>query len=102
MLLTVKQAAEQLAISSKQVRRLIDAGKLPAVRLGKTARSDRIVPTDLERVVEECRYTNEANDGTSTFSTAVNALGDLLDRELQRPMQRRSKRRSAPALKLVE
>ncbi|MGQ0592380.1 MAG: helix-turn-helix domain-containing protein [Gammaproteobacteria bacterium] len=48
MLLTVAQAAERLAVCRKTVRRAIDRGDLPVVRLGETRRADRIHPDDLE------------------------------------------------------
>lgn len=47
-LLTLAQAAELSACSSKTVRRAIDAGKLSACRLGQGAKSDRIHPADLD------------------------------------------------------
>jgi excisionase family DNA binding protein len=39
-LLTVAQAAERLAVSEKSVRRLIAAGKIPAVKIGGSVRVD--------------------------------------------------------------
>lgn len=46
-LLTMAQAAELSACSTKTLRRAIDAGSLAACRLGQGAKSDRIHPTDL-------------------------------------------------------
>lgn len=46
-LLTVAQAAELSACSTKTLRRAIDAGQLQACRLGQGAKSDRIHPNDL-------------------------------------------------------
>ncbi len=46
-LLTLAQAAELSACSTKALRRAIDAGQLQACRLGQSARSDRIHPNDL-------------------------------------------------------
>lgn len=46
-LLTVAQAAELSACSTKTLRRAIDAGQLQACRLGQSAKSDRIHPDDL-------------------------------------------------------
>ena len=37
-LLTVEQAADLLAVSSRTVYRMIEAGELPATRIGKTVR----------------------------------------------------------------
>ncbi|MFG6110645.1 helix-turn-helix domain-containing protein [Stenotrophomonas nematodicola] len=47
-LLTLAQAAELSACSTKTLRRAIDAGKLTACRLGQGAKSDRIHPVDLD------------------------------------------------------
>ena len=47
-LLTLTQAAELSACSTKTLRRAIDAGKLTACRLGQGAKSDRIHPVDLD------------------------------------------------------
>ena len=47
-LLTLAQAAELSACSTKTLRRAIDAGKLTAYRLGQGAKSDRIHPVDLD------------------------------------------------------
>jgi len=37
-LLTVPEAAELLQLSIRQIRRLIDDGRLPAIRLGRAVR----------------------------------------------------------------
>lgn len=50
-LLTISEAAERLQVSDRQVRRLVDDGKLPAVILGPRTR--RIRPETLARFVEE-------------------------------------------------
>src|SRR5262245_52298623 len=46
MLLSVREAAKLMGMSSKTVHRLIQAGKLPAINL--TGRTTRIRSTDLE------------------------------------------------------
>ncbi|HFT6992563.1 TPA: helix-turn-helix domain-containing protein [Stenotrophomonas maltophilia] len=53
--MTLAEAAERSACSPKTVRRAIDAGQLTAVRLGASARSDRIHPADLEDWWERSR-----------------------------------------------
>jgi excisionase family DNA binding protein len=51
-LLTVKQVADRLGLSTKQVRRRIAAGDLPAIRLGPEPRAHvRVDPAELERYV---------------------------------------------------
>lgn len=47
-LLTMAQAAELSACSTKTLRRAIDAGQLTAYRLGQGAKSDRIHPAELD------------------------------------------------------
>lgn len=56
-LMTISEAAERSACSSKTIRRAIDAGQLAAVRLGKSARSDRIHPVDLDVWWQRSRHT---------------------------------------------
>ena len=51
-LLTVMDAAERLAVSPASVRRLIRAGQLPAVKLGRLTRID---PSDLDALVHNCK-----------------------------------------------
>lgn len=49
-LLTLQQAADRLQISMSTIRRLINAGKLQAVRIGRNL---RIRPADLEAYINE-------------------------------------------------
>lgn len=51
-LLTIKDVAEQLKLSTKTVRRMIDAGTLPSHRLGRLI---RIAPQDLATLVHLAR-----------------------------------------------
>ncbi|HDX0827437.1 TPA: helix-turn-helix domain-containing protein [Stenotrophomonas maltophilia] len=53
--MTLAEAAERSACSPKTIRRAIDAGQLVAVRLGASARSDRVHPADLEDWWERSR-----------------------------------------------
>jgi excisionase family DNA binding protein len=48
-LLSVRQVAEWLGVSEKQVRRLIDRGAIPAVRLGDKGSAIRVDPDELEQ-----------------------------------------------------
>ncbi|MBI2798927.1 MAG: helix-turn-helix domain-containing protein [Gammaproteobacteria bacterium] len=77
MLLTVKQAALELAISSKQLRRHIDAGALPVIRLGRTARGDRVDPVDLNKFAEGQRKCRSANDETAIKSMCTTVRSAL-------------------------
>lgn len=49
-LLTLQQAADRLQISMSTIRRLIKAGKLQAVQIGRNL---RIRPADLEAYINE-------------------------------------------------
>jgi excisionase family DNA binding protein len=51
-LLTVADVAKVLAVCTKTVRRLIDAGELPCVRIGN---SIRVSPSDLNSHIAYCR-----------------------------------------------
>lgn len=47
-LLTIDHVAERLCCSTKSVRRLVAAGDLPVIRIGRMV---RVHPSDLERFV---------------------------------------------------
>jgi excisionase family DNA binding protein len=49
-LLTVKQAAEQFALSERTLYRMINDG-LPVTRVGRTGRGTRIKPADLSKAL---------------------------------------------------
>lgn len=55
-LLTLMQAAELSACSTRTLRRAIDAGRLAVTRLGQSAKSDRIHVDDLEEWWRQSRY----------------------------------------------
>jgi excisionase family DNA binding protein len=80
MLLTIPQAAELLACSTRQVRRLMDEGRIAYVRLGKTGRSDRIVEAELMRFIEDnqCHSTRSAASGTADFRSGEKSIDALL------------------------
>ena len=80
MLLTIPQAAELLACSTRQVRRLMDGGQLAYVRLGKTGRSDRIVEAELMRFIEDnqCHSIRSAPSGIADSRSRGKSIDDLL------------------------
>lgn len=54
-LLTLDEAAARLQTSRRTLRRAIAEGRLRAVRLGESARSDRIDPDDLAAYVRNSK-----------------------------------------------
>ncbi len=54
-LVTMRQAAEYLAVSYWTIRHWVDSGKLRAVRLPGDGRLLRIELDEFDRLVEECR-----------------------------------------------
>lgn len=90
-LLTVREVAQQLRCHERQVRRIINAGKLRAVRLGLSARSDRIHPDDLHQFIQGERKPQwlsekEAMRGSSLSATREGSIVALLatGREIRR------------------
>lgn len=51
-LLTLQQVADRLQVSMPTVRRLVGAGKLKAVRIGRNL---RVRPEDLSKYIEEAK-----------------------------------------------
>ena len=51
-LLTVEDAAVRLSVSTKSIRRWIEAGELPAVRLGRAVRVEEAAVADF---IDGCR-----------------------------------------------
>jgi excisionase family DNA binding protein len=51
VLLTLAQAAERLSVSTKTLRRIIERGDLPVVRLGPDGKSDRVEKGDLDNYI---------------------------------------------------
>ena len=54
-LLSVVEAAAYLGVSAWHVRRLVWGGDLPAVRMGRLVRLDRI---DLDKFIDEQKFRN--------------------------------------------
>jgi len=55
-LMTLAQAAELCACHPRTLRRAINDGQLTAMRLGQSAKSDRILAADLEAWWQRSRY----------------------------------------------
>lgn len=51
-LLTLQQVADRLQVSMSTVRRLVDAGKLKTVRIGRNL---RVRPEDLAAYIEDAK-----------------------------------------------
>lgn len=108
-LMTLAQAAEKCACSTKTLRRAIDVGSLAACRLGQGAKSDRIHPADLSVWWAKCRL--QACQSPSAPTEAIKLQLDTAEERIERrlaagrtlrpkPSKRSGSRRSTP-LRLV-
>jgi excisionase family DNA binding protein len=75
--MTIKEAAELLACSTRHVRRIIASGHLPVHAIGTGKKGDRISPSDLEHYLARQKR-NRGMDGCQ--STNVTAIGGLMSR----------------------
>ena len=83
-MIKIAEAAEQLQVSPRQIRRLVDSGQLRVVRLGASSKADRIHPDDLEdfvnaqrKVRPRCQSLSVTAFGTPRFSTTASGSSDL-------------------------
>ena len=82
-LYTVLEIANMSACSVKLIRAAINSGELKAVRLGKSARSDRVHPDEYTRYLESrewnypCHSISVVNIGGLAPVSPVNELDDL-------------------------
>jgi len=81
-LMTLAQAAEKCACSTKTLRRAIDAGALTAYRLGQGAKSDRIHPADLNIWWGKCKV--QTCQSPSGPMEAIKLPSDTADERLER------------------
>lgn len=121
MLLTKREAAEQLSISTRQVNRLIQTGRLPVVRLGISSRGDRIDSADVVALIQESRHRKAQSICRSVNVAAIHgkSASASVDSELRKrygdpgkmrgALKRKSSSastptapQSSPALRLVE
>lgn len=90
--LTLRQAAEHLGVSAKQVRRLIAAGKLAVLATGTTARGYRISAEELARFARDntIREAPPCPSGRITAPGAIvsSATGGSLREALERARRR--------------
>ena len=101
-LLTISETAKRLSCSTRMVRRLVATGRLRVVRLGETARSDRVHPDDLEAFVQvrrgeiaPCRSENAVLSGKLTSRTKDVELEKLLGMGPQKPRPSKSNPKSS-------
>ncbi|WP_367982790.1 helix-turn-helix domain-containing protein [Spiribacter insolitus] len=85
MLLKTTEAAEQLRVSPRQIRRLVDSGQLRVVRLGVSSKADRIHPDDLKDFVDsqrragrQCPSSEKEAFGMPVSSSVDGGWSDLL------------------------
>jgi excisionase family DNA binding protein len=101
MLLTMRDAAERLQISTKTLRRIISRGELPVVRLGTNGKSDRIDEVALTNYIKRrttflgeprCRSGNTAIRIAPGSCGKAGSLREWLERSRK---QKSSKRKPA-------
>lgn len=54
-LLSYREAAARLDLSTVTLRRLVEAGKVSVYRLGPSGGRVKFAPADLDRYIESCR-----------------------------------------------
>ncbi|RLJ20092.1 hypothetical protein DJ031_06860 [bacterium endosymbiont of Escarpia laminata] len=96
MLLTKKQAAEELAVSPRTIQRIIDSGALRVIKVTESKKGERIHPDDLAAYIQGQRWqsggTKTAGRSMSPAAGQASGLRELLGLK-KKPL--RSKRRSA-------
>ncbi|MES9949361.1 MAG: helix-turn-helix domain-containing protein [Candidatus Thiodiazotropha sp.] len=93
MLLTKKQAAEQLAVSPRTVQRLIDSSELRVVKITDSTRGERIHPDDLEAFIQSKRHWQSKS--TKSVSKLKLVTGDVesdLDHLLMTKRERQARK----------
>ena len=84
MLLTKKQAAEELAVSPRTVQRLIDDGKLTVVRVTESKKGERIHPDDLKAYVQGKRqWQSESTRTAGRSMLRADSITSELDKLLK-------------------
>lgn len=104
MLLTASDVANRLKVSAKTVWRLVDSGRLAAVRLTPSRRGWRFTEAAVDAAIgeSECRSESAADTGSLTLEKVRSALDARLG-----PVQMRSRLRpncaeKSPALRAVD
>lgn len=98
-LLTLLDAAERLSVSEKTLRRVIAAGELSIVRIGRLVRIreadlERFILASLRREEPACQSANVVDLGQFAFKSGDARLNALLDRERRARTRSSSKARS--------
>ena len=96
LLLTYGAAGAKLSLSARTIRRLVDAGDLPVVRIGGAV---RIAQADLEAYISgnrKCRTDAQIpiNGGSPTRRQVVVEFANLLEQRL-RPKQKPLRQKGA-------
>lgn len=86
-LLTIPEVAQKLACCERTVRRAIDAGKLRVVRLGRSGKSDRVHPDDLDLYVASLRTMRPR--GKECLSTGAVVTGTFRSRSAEAVLEHR-------------
>lgn len=102
MLLTKKQAADQLLCSVRTIQRLIDAGDLRVVNLTSSTRGQRIHRDDLQAFIEGHRQWQSGNSEAEDIKLMLrhdDITSDLREMFQTKRQRSRSKQKSDKSLK---
>jgi len=94
-LLTFQQAAERSGCCPKMLRRAVSSGDLAVIRLGSSAKSDRIHPDDLAAFWASRRYTPPALPKIQTFARPAPSP-DSAEERLAKLLAIKSPRQAVP------
>lgn len=83
-LLTHSEASTKLAISDRQLKRLIDDGLLPVVSLGSSRKGDRIDERDLEQFIHRRKINRSCQSSVSKTAKVlpITSVSKSVDDEL--------------------
>lgn len=91
MMLTTKDVANRLNVSTRTVQVWVSSGDLPAFQMGKVIRIDEMALDEF--ILLGCRTSKKTarSGGSRTPTRRANALGDLLGPPSTRTRKRKSK-----------
>lgn len=89
MLLKISEVAKQLSVSTRQVRNLINEGKISVIQTGKSCRSDRVEESEVKAFIDRSRKTRSITKPVQrppyTPRGSLKSMEEELDRLLGKP-----------------